>query len=192
VGQVRLQQRARRAPAARLGRRAGQGGGRHLDEHAALHERLEPLGLLLEGAVALRMGEQQRVAARLELEQLLLEQRAEARVGRLDQQVGAALAERGELQLSVRRLDPAVEVDLGARQQLELDARLPDRLAQVLAERPQVPRQDARVVAPEVRRADDRLDTAAGQLGGQGDALLDGGRAVVEARQQVAVQVDQL
>ncbi|MEJ7716974.1 MAG: hypothetical protein WKF31_03070 [Thermoleophilaceae bacterium] len=83
-----VEREAARARAA-IGARKRERG--HLHEGAAAHHLGEPLGLPLQGGIALGVREQDAKAAQPEPEEQLLEAVGKRSVGRLEQQIAAAL-----------------------------------------------------------------------------------------------------
>jgi hypothetical protein len=177
-----LEQRLRGAPV-----EAPRG---HLDEHALLDQRADQLRALLHGRVALGVGERDPEAAGGELEQARLEVAGQRAVGRLDQQVAAVAAERGEPQLGVVQLRRAPQVDLGARQDVDRQAAAAQVLGQLARPARDLVQPHVGMVVADVRRGDQRARARVrGDLGDR-DGRGQRGRPVVEARQHVRVQVD--
>jgi hypothetical protein len=85
VGERRSHQPLGEAPLARAARRARQCERRHLRQVAPLDQGAHALRLALERRIALRVREQRSEAARVEVEQQLLEQLADLAVRRLNQ-----------------------------------------------------------------------------------------------------------
>jgi hypothetical protein len=157
-------------------------------KHAALHDPREAVQVVDERRRALGVREHDRVAAQLELEEAVLEHVCQMRVRALDQQVAAA-AQGQRPQHGVVQLQGVGHRDLAARQHLH---RLPggaQRGVQIAHPVRQLARVE-RVVVADVRRGDDpRHAVRRGHLGHR-QARLDVRRAVVEPRQDVAVEVD--
>ena len=128
--------------------------------------RCEPLGVAVEGRAALRVGEQDAVAALEQVEHQRLEGADRGRERALDQQVGPA-AERQRAQRRVVEVAEPPHRDLPARQHLERDLRRRQLGPQRLQPRRHARRVDAAVVV-DVRRREDRprarRDRGAGEL----------------------------
>ena len=154
----------------------------------ALDEPLEARRVALEGGAALRVGEQHAVAAGVEVEHHRLEVADHGRERALDEQVGTA-AERQRAQRVVVEVDQAPDRDLPARQHLERDLRRGERRAQLDDARGDQGRVDARVVV-DVGGGEDRPRARRDGRPGELERALHRRRTVVDARQDVGVQVD--
>lgn len=162
---------------------------RHRAQDAALNERREAVGLAQEGGRALRMGEDGSKAAHLQVEQRSLEQRGRVSVGALDQEVATA-AEAQLLERCVIQLHRLRHRHLPSPQDLHFDLRITERRSQ-LAEAFGDQLDGKWMVVSDVGRGDYGEDS--GCLGGasQAKGSLDRRGPVVEARQDVAVEIDQ-
>jgi hypothetical protein len=182
-----LEQLARRRAGRPL---ASEAAGGELHEHAPLDQRADHPGALLNARAALGMGERDAEAAAGEGQHVGLEPLGQRPVRRLDQQVGAVAAERGQRQLLVGQPGRRLEVDLGARQHLERQAARPQVLGQLARAAGQLARTHARMVRAQVRRGDQRARAGVGRDLGDGDAPGQRRGPVVDPRQHVRVQVD--
>ena len=153
-------------------------------------ERGQPPPVVLERAAALRVGEQDPEAADAELEEQVLEALRQLAVGRLHQQVMAALAERDRAQVLVARVLRPQEIDLAARDELDLQP-LPRRrgreLGGALAE---LGRDDVRMVGAHVRRRGQRDRPLLRRRRERLERARDVRRPVVDAREDVGVEID--
>ena len=154
-------------------------------------ERGQPPPVVLEGAAALRVGEQDPEAPDAELEEQVLEALRQLAVGRLHQQVMAALAERDRAKLLIARVMRPQEIDLAACDQLDLQP-LPRRrgreLGGALAE---LGWDDVRMIGPDVGRRGQRDRALVRRRGEHVERAREFRRAVVDAREDVGVEVDQ-
>ena len=114
----------RQPPRARAALGRGQRDGGDLEQGAVLDQRRKPLPVALERRAALRMGQQDAIAADADVEEEVLEALGQLAVGRLDEQVVAALPERHRPQLVVAGPLRPQEVDLPARDQVDVEAGL--------------------------------------------------------------------
>lgn len=103
-----------KATSRRSSRVAQQGGRRDLQEDPTRDELLESLWPALESGIDLRVCEEHPVATHGDPKEHLLEVRGKLPVGRLDQDVGAALAVRDQAQLLIVRAQRPDHVDLSA------------------------------------------------------------------------------
>ena len=181
----RFEKRSRRRPA-RVCHRGRRPRGGQLHERAARDERHEQLGPLLHLRVALRVREHRNDPERAQPVEPLRQLEWPAAVGRLDQQVVAGC----------RRARIAATRPPGGRARR---SRAPRRRRAARCHPPRPAARERvlhllgrrRVVVAHVRSAGEHLDAVRRRCAADLDCLLDVLRPVVEARQHVAVEVDQ-
>ena len=110
-------------------------------------------------------------------------------VGRLDEQVGAALVEGGEAQVLVGRALGPEQVDLGAGHHAHAELGR-YALVQLRDGRGEVAGPHSRVIGPQMRRGGEGRGALARGRPDQRQALLDGVGAVVDSGQHMGVEVD--
>lgn len=158
------------------------------DQDAAPDERLEPAHVAVEDGRALRVGEQDAEPGRLRVEDDPLEERRRGRVRALDEQRRAR--PQGEpAQLLLAQRAQLRDADLRARRDHHRDARGRQRVVDLAH-----PRRDLGGARHEravhVRGRDDERDPILRGRPRHRDAVLDARGAVVDAREDVTVQVD--
>ncbi len=157
---------------------------RKLDERSCGDDRIEKLGSFLDVRVSLRMRKHDPEALHPETEEPVGEIERPPDVRHLDEQV-ARTAERVAVQLLLRPIElgqvelrPADELDGRARRLERLERRI-DRIRR------------RRVVVTHMRRRRQHFDAVGRGRGADRQRLVQVGRAVVEARQDVRMEVDQ-
>jgi hypothetical protein len=164
-------------------------GCRHLDESAHLDQRPEALGGGLNVGVPLGVGEDGRDAQRLQMEDPLRKLERPAVVGELEEHVVGVAAEPEPAKLRLgQKLEP-VDRHLAALAQVERDPLLDERPPEITDERLHRLRL-GRIVVADMRRRRENLDTVLDGRASDVEAVLERPRAVVDAREDVRVEVD--
>ena len=167
---------------------AGQRSGRHRAEDAGVHEARQPIGVTLEDRAPLGMREHHLEAAILHVREDPLEVDVRGPVGALEQQVvPRAKAEPPERR--VVELHGLGERDLRACNDGDLDLRAREGVVEARHAGLDVVGPDV-VVVPDVGRRDHHLDPGIRGRARHRHAEVEVDGAVVEAREDVAVEVD--
>jgi hypothetical protein len=136
------------------------------------------------------VSEQDAKAAQGHREELLLEEIGHGAVGGLDQQVTAVAAQRQPAKLVIAELEAVGQVHLAAGQHLELDPRGVDGALQLRSAIGQLVPHHAGMAGVHVRRGGRAAYPVRREVGGERQALGHCRRPVVDAGQQVAMEVD--
>lgn len=171
---------------------ARQSPGAHLNQHAPRNESGEPRRVVPKGGVALRMGEQNPVAAHLDAEQERLERTGQRPIRSFDQEVAPLLTVGDKSQVLIRCLLGPCQVDLTSGYDVYSYPTLREVGVQLLTTGYEFLRADAWMIVAQVGRRCDDAHAIYRRTLGRRDAFRERPRPVIEPRQQVVMKVDHI
>ena len=161
----------------------------HLQEDALTRQFSELATIRMELRAPFRVRERHAETSPSDLKEQLVEP-SDLEAGSLDQQVGASLAEGRQTQLFRARVKRPRERHLGAADEVEPDRFTLQHVSHRLATLADFGDVNAREIRPKVRRRNERRDPRFLGRAHQLDRLAEIGRAVVQPREDVSVNVN--